>query len=445
MLDITPEIPLQGSARRKYRLAQSAIYLAAFSAAAYFAYLILFPSVDLSSSFTAADAPKNDFTVQYRDGSEINGGRISKDREAYFDTTLLGTFSHIELTFNRNANFKNFQDIKVELKKSYQAFLYPDGQPLGFRDGTLVSNRSDYYIVSQGKLRKFQYRKLVSDLGYSKDAFVAASDEELGYQEAGDPITSSSAYPDDSLFRIGDDYYLLADGDLRKFVSHNAYATRYEDVQAIAEGEDFLSSYPVSNDLEGFADGTLIAYGVSAYIVSGKEILPISNAETFESKGFDWNDILNVSGDEFSLYSQALKHFSESSPHPDGTVFRTSDTGKLYLVENEAKRSLPTESIAKTWIRNRHPVSVSEADNSVFASCTIAGGDAGIDSCRLDIPSSIYDDSPGIDYEFSFSSPSDLRLSGIDAFFTKDINRRNFKDAVLGFIRRIKSNYGIGQ
>ncbi|NTU66721.1 MAG: hypothetical protein HGB08_02230 [Candidatus Moranbacteria bacterium] len=445
MLDFTKEIALDKKKYRIYRMAQACVYSAAILAALYLADSVLFPSVDFNFSFADPASSRNGFVPQYRDGSEMKSGRIPKGSQIYFDTALLGNFSHVEISLTRDQNFKKLQNVKVEMRKSYQAFLYPEGAPIGFRDGTLIKNNGKYYIVSGGKFRQFGSDKIISAFGFPKDAFLDASDDDMKYNEAGEMIADSTTYPDFSIFKTAGRYYILENGMLREFVSQEAYLSRYEENQAIPKDESFIRSFTLSKEQLGFSDGSLVAYGTSGFVVSGKEILPISNAGTFVDKGFKWEDIKNISGDEFSLYSQALKHFSDSSPHPDGTIFLTSDTHLWYMVEGERKHPLPSDAIASTWIKGRSPVTVSSAGAGVLSSCIINEDSSGKTSCKLIIPPSAYQELPGVDYEFDIVSENDMKLTNIEAFFTQDMTKNNLKTSVLGLLRRIKSNYGSTQ
>ena len=209
----------------------------------------------------------------------------------------------------------------LEVRKSYQAFLYPEKNAIGFKDGTLLKNNNNYYIASQGKLRKFRDDGIASELGFNRQAFVEVNNEELRYNEAGDDISDSSAYPGDTLFKIKDDYYILTDRSFKKFVSPQAFATQYNENQAISKADNFIDAYPLNENLIGFADGSLISYGVSVFIVSSGKILPVNNTITFSSMGYDWNDVIPASGDEISLYEKD-KLFTISSPHPNGTVMK---------------------------------------------------------------------------------------------------------------------------
>jgi len=442
MFDFTKEISLEKKKYRIYRIAQAGVYLGAALVALYLADSVLFPSVDFNFSFADPASSRNGFIPQYRDGSEMKNGRIAKGSQIYFDTALLGNFSRVEISLTRDPDFKKLQGVKVEMRKSYQAFLYPEGTPIGFKNGTLVKNNGKYYIVSDDKFRQFGSEKIISDFGFPKDAFLTASDDDMKHSGMGDVIADSSTYPDFSIFKAAGRYYALEDGVLHEFVSREAYLSQYEENQAIPKNESFINSFTVSENQLGFSDGSLVAYGTSGFVVSGKEILPISNAATFVDKGFKWEDIKNISGDEFSLYSQALKHFSDSSPHPDGTIFLTSDTHLWYMVEGEEKHILPSDAIASTWIKGRSPVLVSSAGAGVLSSCTINEDSSGGTSCKLIIPPSAYQELPGVDYEFDIVSENDMKLTNIEAFFTEDITKNNLKTSLLGLLRRIRSNYG---
>jgi hypothetical protein len=220
-----------------------------------------------------------------------------------------------------------------------------------------LKNNNNFFLVSAGKLRKFSSTKILDSLGYLKENFQEVTTEELGYNQKGDDLADSQNYPDDSLFLIEDSYYKLLAGVLQPFVSEKAYLSYYEKNQALPKDVSFLQNYSVNQDnpLE-FANGTLLAFDIGAFLVAEGKVMPFNNPETFLALGYNWDDIISATEEEIGLY-QRDKVFSIDRPHPDGTVFFSQDTKKYYVISGQNKIEIKGENILKIYLK-RKPIAI---------------------------------------------------------------------------------------
>lgn len=436
--DLTKDAALDAKNYHLYRILQAALYLLALLSAFYLGYRIAFPSASFSFSFTtlSGTAPANG--LRDMNHTPLPHGQLTADQDSSFDTSLGGNFSKAAVNFSLDSKSTKFNNASVKVIKSYEAFLYPEGEPVGFKNGTLLKNRSDYYLVSDGLLRKFSSPNLLPSLGYSQDAFMTIAPEELQYNQLGDPITSNNDYANDSLFKIADNYYMLDSGSLKKFTSLATFLDQYQAVQAIEKNANFLEKYPSSDDQVGFSNGSLISYGNGIYIVSQGLIFPINDPVTFANKGFDFKNVQPASADEIALYKKG-KIFTITSPHPDGTIFKT-DAGKYYLIQNEKKHPLPSDSIARSW-QNHSIIPVSEKSLEISASCNVKKDFFSLRSYSCEIPLATLQNLDGANYEFSIRPDTNIKLDSIDVTFVKDANYKNLRSTLSIIFNGIKGNY----
>ena len=433
MLDLTGEIALDPKSYRKYRYFQIAAYAIAVFLAFYLGYLIAFPAHNFVFYPENLHSDKN--TVTDPRNSQEAGGK----QALIFDAVSPGNYSRIQIDLALNKKINSGENIGVETRKSFQAFLYPEGDPVGFRDGTLIRDENIYFIISQGKERKFDSNAILSSLGYNKESFVEVGDDDLKYNEKGDDISNSFSYPDGSLFKINNNYYILENQKLQEFVSPSAYLTQYDENQAIEKNEDFLKNYPLEGDKLGFADGTLVSYGISVFIVSSGKILPVDNATDFLYKGYQWSDLVPATADELSLYEKD-KLFNITSPHPNGTVMKTADSGRWYLIKNGQKHLLPSRIIANTWSK-KDPVLVSEKSLVPLTDCHLQKGILSSTNYSCVMPIESLDNLLGQDYEFKLAFGSSVKINTTNVSFQKTANISNLKLAVLNLISKIRGNY----
>lgn len=388
----------------------------------------------LTSNKGNAVNPRNE------NGILIKDGKFPAGQKNYFDASLVGSFSEIRISFTPNKLSQNPENDRISLRKSYRAFLYPEGTPIGFKNGTLVKNNNNFYLVSDDKLRKFHNKTVLISLGFSENAFMAVNDSDLKYNAPGENIIDTKKYPANSLFKIGESYYLLNDQNiLERFVSTGAFRSQYDENLAIVKNADFLENYQIAENPIGFADGSLISYGTSAFIASKNKIYPIGDPEIFLNQGYDWKDIIPVSGDEFSLYEKE-KLFTLTSVHPNGTVFFTPDSGEWYKIEDKQKHLLPSEKIALSWLKKK-PIAVSVKSLETLGSCNLKKEFWGNYSCI--IPLNDKEDTAGKYYEFSFVTKKDLRVDNLNLLYEKNMTMQNLKLSLRSMILKIKARYGI--
>lgn len=422
LLDFTDNLKLTGKSSRIYNSLRLILYISALLAGVYLLYLIVLPNEKFSYSFANPDSTRN--TV---DDVVENKGALS------FFVSSTGHFSDLSLKLNQKKDL-DFDGKKVTIRKSYKSFLYPEGDPIGFKDGSLVKNEGKHFIVSDGKLRLFTGNSLES-LKFNKESFIEIAKSDFAYNEPGDPVQNNE-YPSGAIFQVDDFYYILSGQKLKKFVSTAAYLSHYDSARAIAMTPEIFHKYPPDEEnIIGFSDGSLIAYGDGAYVISANQVLPINNAVTFEAMGYDWSDLIQASADEFSLYEKA-KLFRINSPHPNGTVFKTDDNNRLFIVSDGRKRSLPSKAIADSWLK-RKPVIVSGNIPEINCSFTKTALNDYYCNAALDN----FENAIGKDYAFEFNPDVKIDYSNIEVNYSQDINWKNIRLNLGIIFNRIRNNY----
>lgn len=439
-LDLTPNIILGEKQKKTYFWLRILLYLVAFLAAFYLAFTLAFPTRTFSFSFLNPNSSKNTIT-DLRDfrGDFINMGNFKSGEDNYFYTSFPGSFSRAEAEFSLNkiSDFSNLGAISI--RKGYKAFFYPEGEALGFKEGSLLKNNGQYFIISEGRIREFENLKLVESLGFDPQNFWEVSSEELSINPQGAKITLKDGYPDGMLFQIQDNFYLKRDSQLQKFSSQAAFLSQYSLSWAIAKDESFLNSNVISDSLIGFADGSLISYGDAVSIVSGQNIFPIDNFTTFEMLGYVWDDLIPAGGDEVSLYEKQ-KLINLTSPHPTGTVFYAADADKYYLIQDGQKRLLPSRKIADSWLQ-KSPILVDGQSLEIQGQCALDKKSLTFKSylCLADI--SALQNLKGKDYEFKFTSQENFRTSDLVVRLKKEYSLNNLNNNLREIFSRVKKNY----
>lgn len=436
--DLTREATLPEKEYKLYKNLQTFLYIVAFLLAVTMAYRIIFDSQKFYSSLLNLDSNKNTLSLLHYENTDalITNGNIPAESALYFDAVPMGTFSRAVITFPQDNQSREITTGEITVRKSHQAFLYPEGRLLGFKDGTLLKNRTAYYMISKGELRKFE-SSAVSALGYPLDAFIEVTAEELQYAPIGQSIESAGDYPDSSLFRIEGDYYILQNLQLKKFTSEQSFLSQYKSTQAIQKDQTFFTKYALADDVVGFSDGSLVSFGDSIYIISSGKYFPINNPETFIGKGYNWDDVIPASSDEIALYEKAAL-FTIRRDHPNGTIFKTVENGQYFIINNLEKQFLPSQSIVDSWSK-RSPVLVSEKSLTTIDQCKITRNYFGSYSCEIQIDN--LQNFIGVNYEFSIKLNEDTTIEELNVSFEKDINSTNLELFFRDIYNKIKNKY----
>lgn len=440
MFDLTKEIKLSPKDKGLYQKFQITLYLIIFLAALYLSYLIIFPHKYYSFSFLNPSSNRNNIIEpRLTDETSLSDGKLSTGNTLYFDTDIFSDYSVATVTVGLNGSSAKPQQAAVSVRRSYQAFMYNQGEPIGWRSGSLLKNNGRYYIISDSKLRKFYVPSIPFSMGYTDKNFQEVSTDELQYNPTGEDIISEENYPDGALFKIADNYYTMTDQKLQKFVSDQAYLSKYDPLEALSKDETFLNRYAPVDDLAGFSDGTLVSNSESVFIISSGKLLPIDNVQTFESKGYQWKDVLSAGEDELAIY-QKDKLFNIKSPHPNGTIFKASESGKFYIVENGKKHLLPSTAIAASWLK-KEPITASEKALEIYAECSLKKNLWSASTYSCEIPLDKFSGLAGFNYEFSLDSDTVIKLDALNIDYKKNVTKANLKSFLVGLYNSIIGTY----
>lgn len=441
-LDFTKNIRLERELYKKYVVARVVLYLTFLVGVLFVAHKILFPTLYLNFDFNNIGSLKNTLVSPRIFNSRFpEKGDVSAKEKLTFNANPVGNFSDVEIALTTDKSSANIKDATVILRKSYMSFFYPDGEPIGFRDGTLLNNIKDdsYYIVSGGALRKFSSFNVASELGYSKNSFLPVSPEDLSYNRFGEDVADASAYPDGALFAVDDTYYQMKDKKLSAFVSARAFLSQYEISQAITKNSDLLSTFEVSETRIGFADGTLASFDVSAFILSANKKYPIINPETFIGMGFNWDDIVALDSEEIGIYEKQ-KTFTRNYPHPDGTLFSDQKTGEYFIIENGKKRPIKSQAVKKTYFQQKPVIANLEESEKEF-SCILKKEIFGRGDFSCTIPLDEVETFLGNDYQIDMKFENNIKIDTINTTFFTDPNWQNMRLSLANIKNRLVANY----
>ncbi len=300
----------------------------------------------------------------------------------------------------------------------------PNGDNLIFHDGT-----SGLYQKAQFTLTVEKKAPLPEALTITLRHGYAAT-----WLPVGDDI---SAFPQDKVYVADDTYYLLRDNTLSRFVSHEAFLSRYPETYAERVSPEFLKTFTQSDTLVGYRPGLLVEYADGVFLIANEtEMRPIGSARIFANIGYRFEDVKKVNAEELGIYKRG-KIFLSGDLHPNGTVFLDTDTNTYYIVQGETFHKLLPGAYLDFLLGQAHPITFSQTTNDMTVSCTPEKSTfTHAVHCETDL-THIYD-LVGSDYEMNVKNLGvDTDIQYYEARFYTAVNNQNF-----GFIlSQVKENF----
>jgi len=182
---------------------------------------------------------------------------------------------------------------------------YPDGSPIDFPNYSILQDQeSSIYLLVDDTLRPFDSADAYHSLGFKDDELNPIDSDDLALYEIGEPLTVSTTSITGELVRLSTNgAYFYLQGGYR-------HAVLTEDIARVRFGSHARSIIPMEVEQYKEADqlllpdGYLIKSGLepTVYVVAEGEILPIASESTFNSFGWQWNDIITVSNETIALH-----------------------------------------------------------------------------------------------------------------------------------------------
>lgn len=381
MLIIPSPIALPEHWRKRYRIARLSMYLLIGAVTVFFAMRVLFPTITQRFDFRTPDSSKNTLLApRAGDSTPRTNGKIEKNGVLVADTTVLGGFSQVDITATLEKKSAIPETLDFTLRRSYQGFLYPTGEP--------VTN-----------------------------------------------------FPDEKVFRSGDTYYALRDQKLFPFVSEQAFLSRYpREVVSLADA-NLLETIPIAEEWLGFRVGSLLSNATGVFVVvSETEVRPVGSAEIFLAFGYDFADVIPVSEEELGVYTRG-RIFLLGSAHPDGTLLLDQDNESYFIVERGTKRPLLPGTYREYLLTQMRPIVVSTQASEQTAHCTLLPN---IFGTRLSCTAAIETLQPGFgnDFELRITSPdTDIDLNALALAFETAKNKQNLMTLLSQIKQRLLSRF----
>jgi peptidoglycan hydrolase-like amidase len=183
---------------------------------------------------------------------------------------------------------------------------YPEGQPVTYKDGSLLNAPGGpVWVVSDGKRLGFSSAQIFEELGYSWPAILPVAENELKLLPEGPPITQvTGTHPNGTVIKGGgSEVYLVEGGEKRLIFSQTIFSSRFRERDIVSVSDAELGVYPVGQKL-GFRDGSLIKGPSGAiFVISKGQRRPIS-ADRFNDYRYAPENVREASDEEVQIHPE---------------------------------------------------------------------------------------------------------------------------------------------
>lgn len=355
-MNINPPIPIPPNRLTLYWKLRVLLWIGLLITLFFLSSTFLFPNFLYIFDFSTPNSSKNNLlNPRLADNTPRPNGKFDRSMTLTLNAGVLGNFSNALLTANLEKKSAIPTSIAGTLRRSYQAFWFPKGEPL-------------------------------------------------------------DVFPSETLYKIENEYYALRDGTLVPFVGEAAFLSRYPEHFATIESRDFLSRYPVSKNFIGFRTGSLLSFADGVFVVTSETtVRPVGSAEIFLAFGYHFADVLPVNSEDVGIYERG-RILLLGAIHPDGTLFHDRDTNTTYLIDQGTKRPLTDPTYRDFLMKKQTPIEVSQSDSEQTVSCVLTSVFLPR-KFTCDIPLEILAHITGSDFELTLSQPDtevNIRTLGLE-------------------------------
>lgn len=227
----------------------------------------------------------------------------------------------------------------------------PNGAALTFRDGSLLSNRGAVYIISDGKRRLIVSPEAFLRLGFKWSSVKPVSDAEINLHPVGEPVTTSSTYPDGVVFKQpGGDTYLVDDGKSRYIPSPLIFESMFRWQEVVDFSPSVVGQFYLASEKGDvfYPDGLLISGNGKVWIMENNKKVAVGSPEIFESLGLSWGMVRQATQFEMNIIpTNELGQIGRVNMkfYPDGTLVKADDSPQVYVFDRGNLRPINSPAV----------------------------------------------------------------------------------------------------
>ncbi len=230
------------------------------------------------------------FSLTYPSGTVVRGTPSGKSYLIRFGE---------KREFASQAVLESMVDVKKIIEASdTELAAYPDGDQVKFPKYSLLRtpDGSVYLLVSNGK-RKFSNRAAFDRFGFMDDDILDVEDADVSDIPDLEPITEKTVFPQGALVKTAKSNTVwYVEASIKHAIPDMTFVKLYfqgRPIRTVTQAK--LDGYK-TGDAYKLQDGELVRGKSSpaVYVVESGELRPIPSAETFETLGWKWQNVVTL-------------------------------------------------------------------------------------------------------------------------------------------------------
>ncbi len=168
----------------------------------------------------------------------------------------------------------------------------------------------------------------------------------------------SQFFPEGTLLQPSgtDEYWIVQNGQRRKFITKSSLITRADPKMAIVVGATDLTNYPVGPEIS-FANYSLLQTPSQTYLLDYDTLRPFASAEVVGKLGYNPQEVIEVAETDIASYSRG-EVITADTKAPQGLIYKITDGGSYYLLKDNKLYPLLDKKVAeinyKSLVTEKH-------------------------------------------------------------------------------------------
>lgn len=385
---LEPFFPISKAEKKSYLIGRIFLYAVFIFLSFSFAFRVIFPTIPFSFNFNTPQSTRNTFLNPRNEAGQtpITNGNLDRNQTLIGNFESPGTFSRIRVSFALTKKSPENVRFKAYLSRSYRSFFFP---------------------IDETPLASFEHPPLYRD--------------------------------------AQDIYYAEIDGALKRFVSTEAYLSRYPESFAVPLTSKTAQTIPLSDEWIGFRVGSLLSFADGVFLVtSEREIRPFGNPDIFLSMGYRFDNVIPAHEEEVGIYERG-RILLYGAPQSDGTVFQDKDSGAYLLVRDQKLRPITSPEYRKFILEHTAPIIASLSLRNTALSCTPVSSWYHKKTFTCDMPESALPPGFGNTFQLSLrnnTQDTDADLDALTVSLVTDRTSDNFSLFMNQVLSRLLNRFG---
>ncbi|MEA3273268.1 MAG: hypothetical protein U9Q72_01580 [Patescibacteria group bacterium] len=237
------------------------------------------------------------------------------------------------------------------------------------------------------------------------------------------PLKKNGVPPIFKIKKYTDRFYLITESEKKLIPTQNILKSYGENIKISSMSKKEFDNLPLSQELAGFLDGTLIKYRESIFVISRGEKIAIFSPHVFDTLKYNWDKVIPMEQNEARIHSNSPIPLRFSSAHPDGTILEDTSSREYFLIDKGEQIKLD-QKIYEKYYSTIEPVQISVDYEEKVATLDENN------TCILQLNESLKVKEGNAYY---FQLPAEIQITDLRVTFSRSFSWENLKTLARKF------------